>query len=163
MAAAAAALCPIMWEWVQQVGAAFNDAAADVAELPEPEQRRSRWFEGLDRMVALDEQLLADVRPLADDEVLAPLVVDIDGGVEASLREIDDIRALFMEAPEIDEQRHQARTSQIIVRVEKVIDVAKPELADHDTDGTLIAAFAQVPSCRHSLKDVPDLDAQSGD
>lgn len=155
-AMAAESLCPILWEWTKAIGAAFNDAAAAMADLPEPEDRRTRWSAALNEMETLESQLLRDIAPLAADPIAAALVEAIGAGVETSRTTIDEIRTLLSESPEVDEQRHQVRTSQIVVRIEKVIDVVKPELADHDVDGTLIAAFRAVPSCQHAVKDAND-------
>jgi hypothetical protein len=153
--AAADSICPIMWQWVKDVGAAFNGAAGDVAGIDAPRDRRDRWYDGFDEMESLNLALLADTTLLADDPVLTPLLVDINSGVVTSLAEIDDLRALLRDTPEVDAERHQARTQQLIVRVEKVIDVVKPELAEYG-DPDLIAAFRGVPSCQHSIKDADD-------
>jgi hypothetical protein len=158
--AAAEALCPVMWTWVTDVGDSFNEAAMETKDLATAEQRRQRWFEMLDEMESLDRQLLVDVEPLAADPILSPLVADIEVGVRDSLSVIDDIRTLIDDTHEIDERPYQDRTSQVIIRVEKVIDVAKPELAEHDADGTLIVAFQQVPSCQQAVKDVDNGSTQ---
>jgi hypothetical protein len=154
--AAAETLCPVMWTWVTEVGDTFNGASLEMSGLPAAEQRRQRWFEMFDEIEGLDRQLLVDVEPLADDPVLSPLVADIETGITASLSTLDDLRDLLVDTPEVDEGPHQDRTSQLVIRVEKVIDVVKPELSDHDQDGRMIASFQQVPTCQHAVKDVDD-------
>jgi hypothetical protein len=154
--AAAESLCPVLWSWVTDVGDTFNAASTAMPDLPAAQQRRDRWNLMLDDLEELDRQLLVDVGPLGDDTVLAPLIVEIETGLGSSLELIEGLRTLIDETPEIDEERPQSRASQLIVRVEKVIDVVKPELAPHDTDGSLIASFQQVPACQHAVKDVDD-------
>ncbi len=158
---AAEFICPVMWTWVKDIGDAFNSASRGVGDIGTPEGRRQRWFDAFDEMDALNARLLADVKPYRGDAILGPLVAEIERDVPRSGDEIDDIRALFEESPEIDEERHQNRTAQVIVRVEKVIDLPKPSLAELDLDGTLLPAFRSVPSCQHSIKDVDDGRAQA--
>ena len=156
----AEAFCPVLWSWVTEMGETFNAAAQDMFDLDEPEARRQRWFDALDRMEALDRRLLTDIEPIADEAdgiVLRPLVAEVSSGVADSLAELENMRELIVGSPEIDERpRHQDRSAQLIVRVEKVIDVVKPELAALDPDGLLRQAFGQVPSCQHAVKDVDD-------
>lgn len=159
--AAAEALCPVMWTWVKAVGEAFNEASHAVSQVDDAEGRREEWMNAFDRIEALDRQLLTDVAIFRDDPILAPVIAEIERDMPLSLAELDDIRALFAERPELDEERHQARTSQVIVGIEKVIDLPKPSLAPLDTDGTLIPAFQSVPSCQQSIKDVDDGSTQA--
>lgn len=154
--AAAEALCPMMWDWVKDVGEVFNVAADEVGRIADVDERRARWEEAFTDIEALDATLLDDVTPLGDDPVLAPLVDEIVRDLPRAQDELDDIRQLFVDHPEIDEQRHQNRTSQIIVRIEKVIDLPKPDLVPNDPDGTLLAAFREVPACQHAIRDVDD-------
>lgn len=161
--AAAESLCPVMWTWVKDVGATFNDTARAVGEIDDVGDRRRRWMEGFDAIEDLNDQLIVDVGRYRDDPILAPLVAEIERDMPRSTAELEAMRDLFVEQPEVDDERHQVRTSQIIVRIEKVVDLPKPELAGLDTDGTLIPAFRSVPSCQHSMKDVDDGTIQSND
>jgi hypothetical protein len=43
----------------------------------------------------------------------------------------------------------------IFLGFEKVIDVAKPEMADYG-DAELLRAFISVPQCQHGVKDAND-------
>lgn len=158
---AAETLCPVMWQWVTDVGMTFNEAAADVADIDGAGARRERWFTAFDEIERLDEGLSLDLAALRHDPVLAPLVAEIERDLPLAQDELDDIRNLFDEHPEIDEQQHQDRTMQVIVRLEKVIDLPKPELSRLDTDGTLTPAFQSVPSCQQSIKDVDDGSTQA--
>ena len=158
---AAERLCPLMWDWVKAVGDSFNGAASDVATIDEPEDRRRRWSEALVEVEALNQQLLTDLEPLNEDPILAPLVAEIRRDMRLAAVELDDIRQLLVDSPQVDQERHQVRTSQIIVRIEKVIDLPKPDLGPHDTDGTLLEAFRTVPSCQHAIRGVNDGGARA--
>ncbi len=114
-----------------QIGAIFNEASRAMPDLDPVEPRRARWFDAIDELERRNEQLLVDVAPFADHPVLGPLVDDVESGMVGSLAELDDIRDPFTDDPTADDsERHQNRTAQLIVRVEKVIDLPKPELAD---------------------------------
>ena len=154
--AAAERLCPVMWEWVKNVGASFNSASGDVASIEGPEERRARWNRAFDEMAELNAKLEDDLTEMRDDPILDPIVAEILRDLPLSTAEIDDIRAFIRETPEMDEQRHQERTQQVIVRIEKVISLPKPSMSGLDTTGTLIPAFRQVPSCQHALNDIDD-------
>ncbi len=160
---AAETLCPVVWEWVKFVGDAFNDAAGDVASIDAPAARRRRWADALDRIEESTDQLGRNVGVHRDDPILGPLVAEIERDLPRSRAEIDEIRDLFRDSPEIDEGRHQDRTVQVIVRIEKVIDLPKPDLGELDLDGTLMAGFRRVPSCQHAIRDVDDGVARSND
>lgn len=160
---AAEFLCPVMWTWVKDVGDVFNRASQAVGDIETAEARRQRWFAAFDEIDGLNAQLVVDVGPHRDDPILGPLVAEIERDVPLAGEELDDIRALFSESPEIDERRHQDRTAQVIVRIEKVIDLPKPSLARLDVDGTLTPAFQSVPTCQHSIRDVDDGRIQTND
>jgi hypothetical protein len=144
----------VLWDWAKAIGGAFNDASVDVANIADPADRGDRWLRALDEMDELDRVLVVDVYAL--DRVPAGIGSADEQGVDRSLSEIDDLRELIETTPEVDEQRHQVRTSQLVVRIEKVIDVVKPRLAELDVDGSMIPAFTSVPSCQHAVKDAND-------
>ena len=151
---AAEELCPVMWEHAKAIGRSFNDAAGDVVSIDAPDARRDRWRDALEEMRQLDEMLrdrLADISTPA----LTPILADVDEGIDRSLAQIASLETLIDETPEIDEERQQRRTAQLIVRIEKVIDAVKPEMSEYD-DGVLIDAWRTVPSCQHGVKDVDD-------
>ena len=156
LTAAAEALCPPTWEWVKAIGAAFNDAAEDVRSIDSAEGRRARWFDALSEMRALDAGLGDTIEPWADDPVLGPIVAQMQRDLPKADDELDDLRSLFEQFPDLDDGPSQGRTQQLIVRVEKVIDLPKPDLDEIDPSGALGATFAAVPACQHSMKGAND-------
>lgn len=154
--AAAGQLCPVMWDWVKDVGDAFNAASRDVASLETAAERRTRWFAALGEMRTLNDQLVDDVEGMSGVGSIAAVTDEILEDVSLSNDEIGSLEALIASTPEVDEERHQARTAQLIVRIEKVIDLPKPDLIPLDPEGTLLPAFREVPSCQHAIRDVDD-------
>lgn len=145
-------VCPVMWGYAKDIGAIFNDAAMAVADIDSAVGRRDRWRKALDQMLLRNQRLRSEVDAM-ELRTLPALVEDIRAGVDNSDHQIEDLRSLLEEHPEVDEDRHQTRTSQLIVRIEKVIDVVKPEMASYG-DAELIAAWQTIPACRHGVKDV---------
>ncbi|MEZ5228935.1 MAG: hypothetical protein R2710_20410 [Acidimicrobiales bacterium] len=160
--AAAETLCPILWAWVKDVGGLYNETSTGLIDVAEAEGRRSAWRATFDAMEERNADLLDALAGLADDPILGPLVADVEAGVPAADEELDVMRQLLIDEPEIDEQpRHQVRAAQLAIHLEKVIDVVKPELSAHDADGSLIAAFRTVPSCQQSVKDADSGSTQA--
>ncbi|MCP3989265.1 MAG: hypothetical protein GY724_09340 [Actinomycetia bacterium] len=159
--AAAEQICPIMWSWVKDVGTAFNLASTDVASIDDLAERRDRWETAFGEIEMLNDQLADDLAPYRQDEILGPLVAEVERDLPMASEALDDIRQLFVDYPEIDEEPHQIRTSQVIVRMEKVIDLPKPDLKPLDPDGVLVPAFRQVASCQQSIRDVDDGSTRS--
>ncbi len=151
---AAETICPLMWTWVQDIGVIFNGASSEVATIADPQDRRSRWLEAFDEMDTRNTELNEAVDAYGLDPILGPIVTEIQRDIPLATDELNDIRSMIADTPEVDEGRHQNRTSQLLLRIEKVIDLPKPELAQLDTSGSLIAAFGTVPSCQNSVKDV---------
>lgn len=147
-------LCPVLWDFAKGIGEIFNTASGDVSAIASGDDRRLRWHEALDEMQARDD-LLAEVVGGMTDPVLLPIKADILAGIDKSKQELASLHALLDGHPEVDDESHLPRTAQLIVRVEKVIDVVKPEMKDYD-NRQLIDTWRNIPSCQHSVKDVND-------
>ncbi len=157
-AEAAAVACPVLWDWTKSIGRAFNDAGRDVAEIDDAALRRQRWLDALDEMEQLNGRLAVSVAAWADDDpILGPLAVEIERDLPGSNTELDDIRRLIAETPEVDEEADdQIRAGTLITRVEKVIELPKPDFVVDDPDGVLLAAFQDEPSCQHVVRGADD-------
>lgn len=153
---AAHSLCPIVWDYVKGVGEVFNDAASDVASIPTGDERRARWLGALADVEALALELGPATEPWSEHPALSPLIAEIERDIPRALSEVEDIRDLFAQRPELDDERHQVRTQQVIVRIEKVIDLPKPDLTPNDPDGMLREVFRTVPSCQHAIRGADD-------
>lgn len=153
---AAQAFCPLVWDFVKSVGASFNDAASDVAELDVAERRRERWEAAFAEIEHDSLSLAEQVAVWSGDALIGDLVEEIQRDVPFAIAELNDIRRLFTEHPEVDDQRHQERTQQVIVRIEKVIDLPKPDLGPFDDDDPLVLSFQAEPSCQHAVRGAND-------
>jgi len=145
-----------MWDWVKDMGGAFNAASTDVASIEDPGERRERWLGALNDMQDLNAQLERDIGVMSNLPAIEELIAEILVDLPQSNLEIESLESLINSTPEVDEGRHQVRTAQLIVRLEKVIDLPKPDLIPLDPEGVLLPAFREVPSCQHSIRDVDD-------
>lgn len=152
---AATAICDPLWRWITGVGDRFNETSRGLKDLPEGEPRRTAVLGMLDDIRASGAAVVVELEALAAGPALERLVADVADGMQRSYDELDDLRRLVLDTPEFDQGRPQPRLSQVIVRIEKVIDLPKPRLATYG-DPALTAAFAAVPSCQHAVKDAND-------
>ncbi len=151
---AAGALCPILWEWIKEVGGIMNELSEVGVAEPDHEARLAFYADQLDRIAEVNTELGDDVATLAGP-ILDPLVEDVRAGLLRGSAVLDAMRRSLGERPDLEERRPQLRISGLFISAEKVIDHAKPELARYG-DEALIAGFQRVPSCQHSVKDVDD-------
>lgn len=154
--AAAQELCPIMWEWQKNVGAAMNDMSRSARIEEDAMARRSLYLRAFSRIRELNAQLDASVVSLADDDPLSRIVPDVRAGLmdsnsilAESAGRVDQAYSAF------DAPGYSEIVPVIFLDVEKVIDVAKPEMATYE-DEDLVAAFTTVPQCQHGVKDASD-------
>lgn len=150
----ATAICEPMWAWITGVGDRFNETSRELKDLPEGDARRDAVLTMLDDIEASGADLLVTLDALAGP-ITEELVAEVAAGMEGSIAELADIRQLVIDTPELDTGGPQLRLSQVIVRIEKVIDLPKPSLAAYE-DPELAAAFVAVPACQHAVKDAND-------
>lgn len=156
LVAAAERLCPVLWEWQKNVGAAMNDMSFDTRREEDPAQRRTLYRRAFSRVRELNAQLDATIVSLPDRPPLDMISPDVLAGIETANAILSDTEAM------IDERYGEGTppgygdiVPVIFLDLEKVIDVAKPEMATYG-DPELIAAFTTVPQCQHGVKDAND-------
>jgi hypothetical protein len=154
--AAAEELCPILWEWQKNVGATMNDMSSEARSEDDALARRALYLRAFDRIRELNAQLDATVVSLGSNDPLDRIIPDVRSGLA------DSNSILEMSASRLDREysaREAPGYSEIVpvlfLDIEKVIDVAKPEMATY-ADEELIAAFITVPQCQHGVKDAND-------
>lgn len=154
--AAAEELCPIMWDWQKSVGATMNDMSYEARREEDALARRSLYLRAFERIRELNAQLDATVVSLGDEDPFGRITPDVRAGLEAS-NSILDLTATNVDRSysEFDAPGYSDIVPTIFLDVEKVIDVAKPEMATYD-DQELIEAFMAVPQCQHGVKDAND-------
>jgi hypothetical protein len=151
---AAVAICEPLWNWITGIGDRFNETSRAFKDVPEGAPRQDAILAMLDDMAMSGSDLVGSLRTL-DGTLTQRLVDDVATGMAGSLAEIDDIRTLVLDTPELDTDRPQLRLSQVIVRIEKVIDLPKPSLAAY-SDVALTDLFIETRACQHAVKDAND-------
>jgi hypothetical protein len=154
--AAAEQLCPIMWEWQKNVGATMNTMSYEARREDDALERRSLYLRAFNRIRELNAQLDATVVSLGDEDPLSRITPDVRFGLEQS-NSILEMSAAHVDRAysEFDAPGYSDIVPTIFLDVEKVIDVAKPEMATYE-DQELIDAFITVPQCQHGVKDAND-------
>jgi hypothetical protein len=154
--AAAEELCPILWDWQKSVGAAMNDMSYQTRREEDAVTRRDLYLQAFDRIRELNAQLDATVVSLGLAAPLDRIIPDVRSGLVVSNSILDDTAAhIDVEYSGPDVPGYSEIVPTIFLDVEKVIDVAKPELSTYG-DPDLIDAFTAVPQCQHGVKDAND-------
>lgn len=154
--AAAEQLCPIMWDWQKNVGATMNSMSYQARREEDALERRSLYLRAFNRIRELNVQLDATIVSLGDQDPLSRITPDVRSGLEQSNSILEyTAERVDLEYAEFDAPGYSEIVPTIFLGVEKVIDVAKPEMATYD-DQELIDAFIAVPQCQHGVKDAND-------
>ncbi len=154
--AAAEALCPIMWDWQKTVGATMNSMSYEARREDDALARRALYLRAFGRIRELNAQLDATVLSLGDVEPLSRITPDVRAGLQHSNSILDmSVDRVDREYSKSEPPAYGEIVPAIFLDMEKVIDVAKPELAVYE-DTELIDAFIAVPQCQHGVKDAND-------
>ena len=154
--AAAEELCPIMWDWQKNVGAAMNSMSYEARREVDALTRRMLYLEAFDRIRELNAQLDATVVSLGDADPLDQIVPDVRLGLEASNSILERSGSkVDQEYSELEPPTYAEIVPVLFLDIEKAIDVVKPEMATYQND-ELIDAFTAVPQCQHGVKDAND-------
>ncbi len=154
--AAAEELCPLLWDWQKSVGAAMNDMSAEARQEEDALTRRDLYLRAFDRIRELNAQLDATVVSMGLAAPLDRIIPDVRSGLVVSNSILEESAAhVDGEYSRLDAPGYSEIVPTIFLDVEKVIDVAKPEMATY-RDQELIDAFTAVPQCQHGVKDAND-------
>lgn len=152
--AEAGRFCDVVWGWYKTTTGRFNDMSDAARQEPDPSARRVLLFEAFDDFEQASRDLADDVAEFTEGP-MATLADQVVADVPASLDAVDEMRLVVEADPEIDEQRPQMRLSQLIILMEKVIDLPKPDITA-DSDPDLVAAVQAVPACQFAVKGADD-------
>ena len=154
--AAAEELCPIMWEWQKNVGATMNDMSYETRRETDAVTRRELYLQAFERIRELNAQLDATVVSLGLADPFDRIIPDVRSGLVVSNSILaESATRVDAEYSRPDAPGYSEIVPAIFLDVEKVIDVAKPEMAVYD-DEELVTAFTSVPQCQHGVKDAND-------
>ena len=155
MVAVAEELCPILWRWQLNIGAVMNDMSYDTRRTDEADDRLDRYMAAFNLALRVNQGLDQEIRLIGSGPFVDLMVQDVIDGVLFGNRIIDELKTTVIDAHRQGEPSYQDIVPVIFLDFEKVIDVAKPELATYGSPD-LIAAFMTVPQCQHGVKDAND-------
>jgi hypothetical protein len=155
MVAVAEELCPILWRWQLNIGAVMNDMSYDTRRTDEADDRLDRYMAAFNLALRVNEGLDEEIRLIGSGPFVDLMVQDVIDGVLFGNRIIEELKTTVIDAHRQGEPSYQEIVPVIFLDFEKVIDVAKPELATYGSPD-LIAAFMTVPQCQHGVKDAND-------
>lgn len=147
----AAQLCPMLWRFQLDVGRIANQMSSSTLDEPDPEVRQAAFAAALGGIRARLDTLAVEVSGLTPGPYSGLLVADVLEGLAQSgdvLAELEEFTAQLDGPP-------RSVMPSMFHQIEKVIDVAKPELAAY-RDPVMIEAFRTIPQCQHGVKDVDD-------
>ncbi|HEY5683939.1 MAG TPA: hypothetical protein VIY70_01060 [Acidimicrobiia bacterium] len=155
MVAVAEELCPILWRWQLNIGAVMNDMSYDTRRTDEADDRLDRYMSAFNLALRVNQGLDEEIRLIGSGPFVDLMVQDVIDGVLFGNRIIEELKTTVIDAHRHGEPSYQDIVPVIFLDFEKVIDVAKPELAAYGSPD-LIAAFKTVPQCQHGVKDAND-------
>ncbi|HSJ29719.1 MAG TPA: hypothetical protein VLB67_16055 [Acidimicrobiia bacterium] len=148
-------LCPVLWNWQLDLGGIMNAMSAASRIEPDESERLTLYRDALARARLRNQGLEEDIASLRSGPYVDRLREDIRNGLFSAHAIIDDLDRTVDTFHSDGLTGYHQVVSHIFVVFEKVIDVAKPEMADYG-DPELIRAFISVPQCQHGVKDAND-------
>ncbi|MEX1043755.1 MAG: hypothetical protein WD020_03865 [Acidimicrobiia bacterium] len=148
-------VCTVMWNWQLDIGGIMN--AMSLASRIETDvgARRSLYRDTFADARRRNQELAASIEALPSSFYVERLREDIRNGLFVADRIISEIDAEVDALHAAGNNEYPQVVSHIFVGFEKVIDVAKPELADY-ADAELTKAFMSVAQCQNGVKDAND-------
>ncbi len=156
LAEAAYHLCPVLWQWQLTMGATMNDMSHDAFREPDPDARLQLYFGAMDQARENLNHLRDQLESLPNDRFQRFFRREIENGLVEAEAAIDAAESSVEARYEamVDPTYHEIVPS-LFLAFEKVIDLAKPELASYG-DPELIPSFQTVAQCQHGVKDADD-------
>lgn len=155
LVAVAQELCTVMWDWQLDIGGIMNAMSAASRLESDPVARQSVYRTTFTEARLRNQDLASTIDRLTPGPFVDRLREDIRNGLFAAdeiITEIDaDVSSLHAEGL----TGYHDVVPRIFLGFEKVIDVAKPEMADYG-NSELSRAFVSVAQCQHGVKDVND-------
>ncbi|MEX1005374.1 MAG: hypothetical protein WD156_08400 [Acidimicrobiia bacterium] len=148
-------VCSTMWDWQLDMGAIMNAMSAASRAESDSGARLSLYRQSFSEARVRMEDLEEAIVGLPQGPFVDRIREDIRNGLFAAEGIITEIDT------EVDSLHHAGTNGyrevvpHIFLGFEKVIDVAKPEMADYG-DPELLRAFISVPQCQHGVKDAND-------
>ena len=148
-------VCTTLWDWQLDMGAIMNAMSAASRAESDSNARlslyRQSFTDARTRMQDLEEAITG----LPQGPFVDRIREDIRNGLFVADRIISQIDTEVDSLHDAGATGYRQVVPHIFLGFEKVIDVAKPEMADYG-DPELMRAFIAVPQCQHGVKDAND-------
>lgn len=156
LAEAAYDLCPILWQWQLEVGEIMNEMSREAFDEQSPSGRLDIYLNAMDNARSSLDRLRDRLAGLPPDRFQQFFRAEVETGLEQADAAIDlaeaDVKDRYTT---VAQPTYQEIVPSLFLSFEKVIDLAKPELASYG-DPELIPAFQTVAQCQHGVKDADD-------
>lgn len=148
-------ICSTLWDWQLDMGAIMNAMSAASRTESDSTVRQSLYRRSFSEARTRMEDLELAIEGLPPGPFVDRIREDIRNGLFAADHIISEIDAEVAALHDAGSTGYREVVPLIFLGFEKVIDVAKPEMADYG-DPELLRAFISVPQCQHGVKDAND-------
>lgn len=155
LVAVAETVCPEMWDWQLDIGRIMNAMSSASFRENDAAARRALYASAFEAALDRNRDLNDQVATWPAGPFVDRMREDVRNGLFTAEQEIADLDVVVDELYARGDDGYHAVVSRIAIGFEKVIDVAKPELADYGDD-ELVRAFVAIPACQHGVKDAND-------
>ena len=148
-------VCSTLWDWQLDMGAIMNAMSAASRAETDSSVRLSLYRNSFTEARTRMQDLEAAIAGLPQGPFVDRIREDIRNGLFAADGIISQIDTEVDSLHDSGATGYRQVVPHIFLGFEKVIDVAKPEMADYG-DPELLRAFISVPQCQHGVKDAND-------
>lgn len=149
------AICSEMWDWQLDIGRIMNAMSSASFREDDPAARLTLYTSAFESARQRNNDLREQIGTWPAGPFVDQMREDVRNGLFTAEQEITDLDATVDELYARGDDGYHAVVSRIVIGFEKVIDLAKPELATYG-DKELTKAFITVPACQHGVKDAND-------
>lgn len=148
-------VCSTLWDWQLDMGAIMNAMSAASKAESDSGIRLSLYRQSFAEARTRIQDLEKTIAGLPQGPFVDRLREDIRNGLFAAEGIISEVDEEVDSLHDAGATGYRQVVPHIFLGFEKVIDVAKPEMADYG-DPELLRAFISVPQCQHGVKDAND-------
>ena len=153
--AVAEQMCNVLWDWQLDIGAIMNAMSAASKAETDSSARQALYRDSFLEAQARIEDLESSISDIPEGPFVDRIREDVRNGLFVAGKIISEIDTDVAELHAAGLTGYREVVPRIFLGFEKVIDVAKPEMADYG-DPELLRAFLSVPQCQHGVKDAND-------
>jgi hypothetical protein len=148
-------LCPILWQWQLGIGGTMNDMSYEAFREDDPGSRLDLYLDAMEESRRSLDDLRDRLAGLPGNRFHHFFREEVEKGLVQAEKVIDESEAEIKQLHAEGDPTYKQVVPRLFLSFEKVIDLAKPELASYG-DPELIPAFQTVAQCQHGVKDADD-------